>query len=154
MKKHLFSTFIAIITCFAVQLTAFAAESTANEMPYTEYEVSTESDSEIVLYGSLSGYASHTHHSGDALECSFPIQVSGSWSPFAGWTVKTNFSDSCRISYVYLTRPDGTKIGDTLYPGPNDELANKALFNVPTGTYTVHYGLSTSCDGTIQVYIY
>ncbi len=154
MKKHLFYTFIAIFTCFAVQLTAFAAEST-DEISNMNYEISSETDSAIVPYGSLSGYASHAHHSGDALECSFPIQVSGSWSPFAGWTVKTNFSNnSCRISYVYLTRPDGTKIGDTLYPNANDELKNKALYNVPTGTYTVHYALSTRCDGNIQVYIY
>lgn len=155
LKKHLFYAFIAIVTCFAIQVTAFAAETTVADISVSSNDTVDEANSEGTFYGSLSGYASHTHHASDSRYGSFTIQVSGSWSPWAGLTVKTSFPDgNCTFGTLHLTRPDGTQIGDTLRPSANGEIKNVALYNVPAGTYTVHYSVESTCDGTIEVYIY
>lgn len=155
MKKHLFCTFIAIVTCFAIQVTAFAAEPTVANTSVCSNDTVDEANSEGAFYGSLSGYASYTYIYGiSKANGSFPIDVNGSWSPWAGWTLKTDLPEGSWFTYVYLTRPDGTKIGDTLYPSAKDEIKNQALFNVPPGTYTVNYGLNCVGEGTITVWIY
>lgn len=111
-------------------------------------------DSGVSVCGVLSGYAQHTQYSNDSTSVSFSIDVTGSWSLYAGWTVKTNFSGDVKINRVYLMRPDGSQIGSTLYPDSVDEITNKLLTNVPVGTYTVHYDLDRPATGTIQVWIY
>lgn len=155
LKKHLFSTFIAIVTCLSIQVTAFAAEPTVADISVCSNDTVDETNSEGTVYGSLSGYASYTYVYGvSKTNGSFPIEVKGSWSPWAGWTLKTDVPDGSWFTYVYLTRPDGTKIGDTLYPSAKDEIKNQALVNVPPGTYTVNYGLNCTGNGTITVWIY
>lgn len=145
MKKRFFSVILAVLMlCLQMQITAFA----------TEYAPEPLGDSEIQPYGSLSGYAQHYHSANSPQSGSFSITVNGSWSPYAGWTLKTNFDSNAEFEYVYLTRPDGTQIGSTLYPNATGEIKNKLLTNVPTGTYTVHYKLSSNGNGTIQVWIY
>lgn len=144
MKKRFFSVILAVLMlCLQMQITAFATEYTPEPL----------GDSGIQPYGSLSGYAQHYHSATAPQTGSFSITVNGSWSPYAGWTLKTDF-DSCSYFKVYLTRPDGTKIGSELYPNATDEIKNQVLLNVPTGTYIVHYQVQTSCTGTIQVWIY
>lgn len=105
--------------------------------------------------GVLSGYASYDYYAySSSTVGTFPLTVSGSWSAFAGWTVKTNFGGGGYIT-VYLTRPDGSQIGNIVQLDPTDEHANMSLWNVPTGTYQVHYSItSTYYSGSIQVWIY
>lgn len=104
--------------------------------------------------GVLSGYNYYNYSAGNVTAGSFPIVVSGSWSAFAGWTVKTSFPGGGYVT-VYLTRPDGSQIGNTVQLDPTDELTNMSLWNVPTGTYYVHYGITSSAySGTIEVWIY
>lgn len=150
MKKRFLSLLLAaLMVCMSLSINAFAEDYSAT------YGENNSSSSSIVPYGVLSGYAQYNYSGSGLKKGSFPITVTGSWSPYAGWTVKTNLPGCSNIS-VYLTRPDGTKIGNTLYPGAIDEIANQTLVNVPTGTYMVYYEITSSsnCTGTIQVYIY
>ena len=149
MKKRLLAIIMAtLMFCFATQMTVFATEST-NTMLSSNSE-----ENEIRPYGSLSGYAYYYHSRNDSLIGSFTIEVTGSWSPYAGWTLKTDFPSGTEFDYVYLTRPNGTQIGSTLYPSANSEISNQLLLDVPMGTYTVYYRLSSNSSGTIQVWIY
>lgn len=149
MKKRLLSFLLtALMVCMSLSINAFAEDYSAT------YGENNSSSSPIVPYGVLSGYAQHNHSTNSSPIGSFTINVTGSWSPYAGWTLKTDFSSNSKFEYVYLTRPDGTQIGNTLYPNSTDELSNKVLTNVPTGTYTVHYKLSSNGSGTMQVWIY
>ena len=103
--------------------------------------------------GVLSGYAYYNYTAGNTSDGSFPLYVSGSWSPFAGWTAKTSFASGSYIT-LYLTRPDGSQIGNGIQLNPTDEVTNMSLWNVPTGTYYVHYSIYSSVSGTIEVWIY
>ncbi len=147
--KRFFSVIFALILCFSCSVSAFAA---TEEISATN-SISLDSE-EIMPCGSLSGYAQFSFKYGTSTTIgSFPIQVNGSWSPWAGWTVKTEFSGAANIT-VSLTRPDGTKIGDTFILSGNQEVANKTLLNVPAGQYTVHYTIDSASSGSITVWIY
>lgn len=152
--KRFLSILCALALCLSCGVTAFASE--VSDTPVSVSVASTDEGGEPVPYGSLSGYASFNFTYGKTeRHGSFPIQVNGSWSPWAGWTVKTNFDPSeTGTIFFWLTRPDGSKIGDFAYPGANGEVKNMALFNVPAGTYQVNYKIDSFADGNVQVWIY
>ena len=147
MKKRFLSMVMAAIILSLTSSLNVSAEGHSAILNKTQ-------NSGVSMYGVLSGYAQHTQYSTDSTSVTFNIDVTGSWSAYAGWTVKTNFNGDVKINRVYLTRPNGSQIGSTLYPNTVDEITNKLLTNVPVGTYTVHYDLDRPTTGTIQVWIY
>lgn len=101
------------------------------------------------VYGSLSGYG----YKYDDNDGSFSFAVNGSWSPYAGCTIKTEgFSNSTSVTVKVYDSNGSCKTTKTL--GANDEKGNIAIFNVPIGTYTVRYSMSNPSGGSIQVWIY
>ena len=101
------------------------------------------------INGSLSGYG----HKYDSNTGSFTFSVSGSWSPYAGCTIKTEgFSSSSRIVVSVYDSSGSSKTSQTL--GANDAKENIAIFNVSPGTYTVKYSIANPSSGTIHVWIY
>ena len=148
MKKFLrfTSIILALIVCLSFSTTSFAMSA-----DYTE-EMALTSDESVMPIGSLSGYSNFHFEKGDTSTGPFPIQVTGSWSPWAGCTIKTEFDDYANIT-VYLTRPDGSKIGDTFTFSKSQEHAF-TIFNVPTGEYKVCYSIDTNSSGNITVWIY
>lgn len=114
----------------------------------TESDINTEA-SGVQPYGSLSGYG----HKYDNQNGSFTFTVSGSWSPYGGATIKTEgFSSSTSITVKIYDSSGSCKTAKTL--GGNDEKANIALINLPTGTYTVRYSMQNPSAGTVHVWIY
>lgn len=101
------------------------------------------------VYGSLSGYG----YKYDDNDGSFSFAVNGSWSPYAGCTIKTEgFSNTTSVTVKVYDSNGSCKTTKTM--GANDEKGNIAIFNVPTGTYTVRYSMTNPSGGSIQVWIY
>lgn len=160
MKKlvqRIFVVALSLVMCIPTALTCFAAEPSTGQVTS---DVSITSSESVQPRGVLSGYAGFNYVEGVTPYIGeFTIEVTGSWSAFAGLTVKTSgfdpaLSNGEETALVILSRPDGSVIHEGVYLGPNDEVKNKALFNVPTGTYTVTYMLSTVSNGRIDVWIY
>lgn len=143
IKKTMLSRILALVSSltliFSCNAISYAAES----------NVGIESNSEKSVNGSLSGYG----YKYDTTDGSFTISVEGSWSPFAGCTIKTEgFSSSSQITVGVYDSEGSCKTTKTL--GANDEKANIAIFNVPVGTYTIRYSILNPSGGSIQVWIY
>lgn len=143
IKKTMLSRILALVSSLALiflcNVISYASES----------NVGTEVNSEKSVNGSLSGYG----YKYDNTDGSFTISVDGSWSPFAGCTIKTEgFSSSSQITVSVYDSEGSCKTTKTL--GANDEKANIAIFNVPVGTYTIRYSILNPSGGSIQVWIY
>lgn len=159
MKKlvqRIFVVALALVMCIPTALTCFAAEPSTGQVTS---DVSITSSESVQPRGVLSGYAGFNYVEGVTPYIGeFTIEVTGSWSAFAGLTVKTSGFDPALSSeetvQVILYRPDGSVIHEGVYLGANDEVKNKPLFNVPTGTYTVVYRVLTVSNGRIDVWIY
>ena len=128
-----------------------AAETTVPEevVVVTDEAGEPEAVDEPVPYGSLSGYGQKTDYNSG----SFTFNVNGSWSPYAGVTIKTSdFSSSTSLTIGVYDSNGACKTTQS-WTG-NFEKANIAIFNVPTGTYTVRYSMGYPSSGTIQVWVY
>ncbi|MBP3254949.1 MAG: hypothetical protein J6M60_00445 [Clostridia bacterium] len=164
-KKRFLSLILSFVLCFSMSSNAFAADidneiinaedDTTGSLDSVDLDLDPEPEDPVVM-GSLSGYASYNFVYGNSESNGFfNIQVNGSWSPFAGWTVKTSFNENEAANiYVFLLRPDGSQIGSTIYLDPTDEVTNQLLLNVPVGTYTVGYHVNSIGNGTIEVWVY
>lgn len=130
-----------------------AAELTQAE-PVMETEITPELEPAALTmpgiqpYGVLEGYGSKTAY-GDN---NFTFYVNGSWSPYAGCTVKTS-GFTCSSVAIGLYDASGACKASMQLSG-NDEKRNYALFNVSPGLYTVRYALSTPCTGSVYVWVY
>lgn len=102
-----------------------------------------------VPYGSLSGYGQRTV----SATGSFTMQVNGSWSPWAGCTIRTEGFDSQTVNEVHVYDESGNEKAKATLNG-NMEIANLAMLNVSPGKYKVSYGMSMPSTGTIIVQIY
>ncbi len=146
MKKSITTKMVSRFLALMLSL-AFALS--CNSVSFAADSSITMSDSGIQPYGSLSGYG----HKYDNKNGSFTFSVSGSWSPYGGATIKTDgFSGSTTITVKVYDSNGSCKTTKTL--GGNDEKANIAILNVPTGTYKVTYSMSNPSSGTIHVWIY
>lgn len=108
--------FLSVLLCSMMLIvsnnsTIFAAESNnSREVIGNDVQVMT---------GSLSGYG----HKYDSRTGSFTFSVSGSWSPYAGCTIKTEgFSNSSKISVRVYDSNGSSKTSQTL--GANDAKEN------------------------------
>ena len=134
------SSLLVIISIFTSNVTVFAAESAMTMNTALN---------EVQPRGSLSGYGSKYAYGSS----SFSLSVNGSWSPFAGCTIKTEgFSSNSTISVSVYDSSGSCKTTKTL--GPNDEKANIAIFNVSPGTYKISYTVDNPSNGTVSVWIY
>ncbi len=144
-KKRIVHRLLAFLFSIAILVfhndIAFATDSNTTKQ--------LEAQGTQLLQGSLSGYG----YKYDSNSGSFTFTVSGAWSPFAGCTLKTEgFSSSSTLTISVYDSSGSCKTTQTL--GPNENKANIAIFNVPTGTYTVKYSMSWPSSGSIQVWIY
>lgn len=162
-KKTLVSLCMALALMVTAAVPAFAAEATPDVA--TEPAVSTAkltvSHEDMVLEdvaekdaqtrGTLSGYGSTTApKSGSG---SFTVNVNGSWSAWAGCTLKTSgFSSNATIK-ITVKYGDSEKCSKIL--GPENEVTNIPIWGVTAGGYTIEYEVQNSTtNGTIQVWIY
>lgn len=138
MVSRFLTLMLSLAFTFSFSSISFAAESSiSNDI------------GSVQPYGSLSGYG----HKYDNTNGSFTFTVSGSWSPYAGVTIKTEgFSSSTRITVKVYDSDGSCKTTKTL--SGNDEKANIAIINVPTGTYTVRYSMQNASSGNIHVWVY
>lgn len=138
MVSRFLALMLSLVFALSCNSTSFAAESSiSNE------------DAGVQPYGSLSGYG----HKYDNTNGSFTFTVSGSWSPYGGATIKTEgFSSATSITVKIYDSNGSCKTTKTL--GANDEKANIAIINVPTGTYTVRYSMQNPSSGSVHVWIY
>lgn len=103
----------------------------------------------IVPYGSLSGYGQRTASSSG----SFKVPVKGSWSPWAGCTIRSEGFDSETVIEVHVNDEAGNEKAKGTLQG-NMEIANLAMVNVSPGEYEVHYVMTSPSYGTVIVQIY
>lgn len=102
---------------------------------------------------SVQGVLSEYGQKYDNKNGSFEFVVDGSWSPFAGCTIKTDsFNTVTSLTISVYDSSGSCKTSQTI--ASTDEKANIAIFNVSPGTYTVRYSLSNASYGRIQVWIY
>lgn len=155
IKKQVFGLFMAMVMAISLSVPAFAAETpsvspdigvTSGDMQIVEV-----TDEGIQTRGSLSGYRCvEAIGSGTGF---FVVDVSGSWSPWAGCTLKTsNFSSDATIE-ITVRYGDEVKFTKTL--GPNTEVRNIAMLNVSPGGYTVDVKIENNSNrGTIEAWFY
>ena len=134
---------LALMLMFSCNAIAFAAESNNSNNSSVVEEV-------VQPRGVLSGY-NNTYTS--KISGSFTVNVTGSWSAYAGCTIKTEgFSSSSSITVSVYDSSGSCKTTKTL--GANEAKENIAILNVSPGTYTVIYSMTKPSSGTIHVWIY
>lgn len=144
---------LSLTLCLSMSLTVSATEDTT-----ATTKTSTTSDSTIQPRGSLSGYG-HQYTNGN-VSGQFDFTVEGSWSPWAGCTVKfEGFPDGTVVTYRLVEVSSGRwMFGNsdrafTVKSSDNDD-NNIALVNVSPGTYRLVWTIVGTETGTIRCYIY
>lgn len=128
--------------------TAFAAEVPEGSVQQ-QVEVHEAVVDVPVPYGSLSGYGQNTMSTSG----SFKMTVNGSWSPFAGCTIRTEGFNSATRNEVVVCDESGNEKAKATLTG-NMEVANLAMLNVSPGKYTVYTTMKLPSNGTLIVQIY
>lgn len=86
---------------------------------------------------------------------SFIVDVNGSWSPWAGCTLKASgFSSNTTID-VQVCYVNDVKCSKRL--GPNSEVKNIAMLNVSPGGYTIKFTVNSNASNNTEnltVWIY
>lgn len=154
-KKSIFATCMALVLTFMTIVPAYATEASVGSSDIKiisgNLQVEDVTDNIAQTRGNLSGYKCMAiKGSGSA---SFVMDVSGSWSPWAGCTLKsTDFSPNTTIE-VTLRLGDDEKFKRTL--GPNTEVRNIAMLNVDPGGYTVEITVNNNSNkGYLHIWIY
>lgn len=159
-KKGLICMCMAAVLAITAVVPAFAAEipetltSTASnsiEITSGNLQMVDVTNDGLQTRGSLSGYRSiSVSGSGTG---SFVVDVNGSYSPWAGCTLKTSgFSSEATID-ISVCYGNDVKCSKTL--GPNTEVKNIAMLNVSAGGYTIKINVhNNSNKGNITVWIY
>ncbi len=162
---------LSMLLCVLTVIPAFANETSKTKIGISSVTIAetevqpdvssvvTSNEDVIQPRGSLSGYGhrwigSTTGSPNGVTDGSYTFTVNGSWSPWAGLTVKAEGFSSDAIIVVHVLK-DGNFVCDgiDLY-GSNQEKANIALWNVSPGEYTVNYSVKSSVAGTIHTWIY
>lgn len=148
-------TITAVVPAFAAEIPNTSAEvsTVTSDMQVTsgDMKLTDVTGDGVQTRGSLSGYRS-INVSGSG-EGSFVVDVSGSWSPWAGCTLKTSgFSDNSTIE-ISVCYGDDVKFTKVL--GPNTEAKNIAMLNVSPGGYTIKLHVEGNSNvGNITVWFY
>lgn len=130
---------------FASLLTPTSA-ALAAEVP--EASVQQQEDG-IVPYGSLSGYGEKATSS----TISFKMTVNGSWSPWAGCTLRTEGFADATTNEIKVRDASGNVKAQATLKG-NMEVANLAMYNVSPGEYEVTTIMAFPSNGKIIVHVY
>lgn len=151
-NKKMSSRFIVLMLVFTLCL---SSTLTANATGSKSIETNTVLENEVQPRGVLSGYG-YQYTSGKKAG-SFDFTVTGSWSAFAGCTVKfEDFPTGTTIKYT-LTQVSNNQQkfsrSFTINSSDNED-NNIAIFNVSTGTYRLTWELSNIQTGTIRCYVY
>lgn len=152
--KWIIALSFAIILCLGMTVTVSAAELSTKTISEANAE-----DVTIQPRGSLSGYGHEWHGGGSGIDY-FDFTVSGSWSPWAGCTVKTEgFPSSASTAYRLVRLDGGSEIA--MFPdnadrwlNGNNEDKNIPLFNVSPGTYRLYYQCYFGDSGTVHCWVY
>lgn len=102
-----------------------------------------------VPYGSLSGYGEKATSS----TISFKMTVNGSWSPWAGCTLRTEGFADATINEIKVRDASGNVKAKATLQG-NMEVANLAMYNVSPGEYEVTTIMGNPSNGKIIVHVY
>lgn len=137
----IFASLLTPATAFAAEVPEASVQQQV-EVPEAVVDVP-------VPYGSLSGYGQAKISGTD----SFTFPVNGSWSPFAGCTIRTEGFDSQTVNEVIVCDASGNEKARATLKG-NMEVANLAIFNVSPGTYEVTSFMTMPSNGTVIVHIY
>lgn len=145
-------TFTSAVPAFAAEASGVSEVSNSTVVTFVDLEDINATNNEPVPYGSLSGYKS-VETPALSFKGSFVVDVNGSWSPWAGCTLKTEgFSDNATIE-ISVCYGDDVKFTKIL--GPNSEATNIAMLNVSPGGYTVNCTVKDNSNaGRITIWIY
>lgn len=157
-KKRISRFITALLTltlCLSMSLTVSAAEK--------EKTISTEiqlaSEGTIQPRGSLSGYGSQYTNSNP--QGSFEFEVNGSWSPWAGCTVRfTGFPVNSVLNYSLIEVDTGRVFFSHTFTITSDAQADKGDHNIPMlnvspGTYRLQWtNIGVYDNGTIHCHVY
>lgn len=157
-KRNFFVFCMALVITIAMSSNCVLAAEVSNCT-----DISDANDG-IVPYGSLSGYVSQNIPINISKEQNvyIPIEVSGSWSPWAGCTLKTSgFPENTQLQLrvCYHVGPnDGSqdveKIGWKSF-GPSTEYTNIPMINVEPGNYRIYIEvIGNTGSGTVECWIY
>lgn len=154
-NKKIISRFItALLTltlCLSMSLSVSAAEKDA----LTITEVNTASEGQIQPRGSLSGYGSQ--YTSSSVSGEFNFSVTGSWSPWAGCTVKfEGFPNGTTIYYTLTNVDTGTSMFSRSFTTSSNDIDdnNIPMTNVSPGTYRLNWRIPTADSGKIHCYVY
>lgn len=154
-NKKRISRFITALLTLTLCLSMSLSVSAAEKDTLTITEVNTASEGQIQPRGSLSGYGSQ-YTSGN-LNGSFSFSVTGSWSPWAGCTVKFDgFPNGTTIDYTLTNVDTGATIFNRSFTTSSNDIDdnNIPMTNVSPGTYRLYWSLSNAKTGTIHCYVY
>lgn len=164
--KRMFTLMLALALVLSLSTSAFAAEVDADESFYANAPATEESLSEastedatssVQPRGVLSGYGcGTTFHSGDYYphEGEFWFDVTGSWSGFAGCTIKTEgFADNDWVLVKVYDEQGNEKVSKELV-GASDEIKNILVLNVTPGRWHVTLWTRTGMNGRVHCWIY
>lgn len=152
LRKHLFTLILTISVIFNISVPAFASNVVEQNIEKNTVEFSS-----IQPRGVLSGYGQgSTNHSGNYFphEGEFWFDVTGSWSVFAGCTIKTDGFSNDDIVTVTVYDQDGNEKCSKNLEGATDEKKNIPIFNVSPGRYHVTIWVLSGTPGTVKCWIY
>lgn len=154
-NKKRISRFIIALLTLTLYLSMSLSVNAAEKDTLAITEVNTSSEGQIQPRGSLSGYGSQ--YTSSKISGQFSFSVTGSWSPWAGCTVKfENFPNGTTIYYTLTNVNTGTSMFSRSFTISSNDLDdnNIPLANVSPGTYCLSWSLSNSNAGTIRCYVY
>ena len=157
MKKLSFVTrILAFVACLSLLTTVAPVSHAAEPTIGDTHVISNEKD--IQPRGSLSGYGSqYTNYQYGG---SFTFQVNGSWSPWAGCTVRfTGFPDNTYVTYKLEDLTSGRQYFDRGFTITSSSQGdegdhNIAMANVSPGTYRLTWNVYSSVNGLIHCHVY
>ena len=104
--------------------------------------------------GTLSGYGSGSISGSNTHDGEFWVDVTGTWSSFAGCTIKTSgFSENDSVIVTVYDQSGNQKCSRQL-EGSSSEKKNIPIFNVSPGRYHVTIWVSSRQAGIVQCWIY
>ena len=161
MKKTILrfiTTLLAITLCLSIPLSASAAEKDMATDIETVVTPDESTEEPVRPYGSLSGYGQQ--YTNGNISGSFEFNVTGSWSPWAGCTVKfDDFPAGSVINFRLVEVSSGRwMFGNSdrsfTVTSSDNEDNNIPLLNVSPGTYRLMWTIVGTERGTVRCYIY
>lgn len=154
-NKKTISRFTATLLTLTLCLTMSLSVSAAEKETLNYNEVTSISEDQVQPRGSLSGYGSQA--TSGRIAGQFNFAVNGSWSPWAGCTVKfEGFPSGTTFDYTLTNVDTGTTVFTRTFTTTSNDIDdnNIPMVNVSPGTYRLYWSLSNVHSGTIHCYVY